>query len=82
MPKRPVGTTSQTRRSAEAAAVVASMQSAGAMHGMSVEDDVDFNMDDFADEEAQRKEPPPSTWFDDLDSGPAPLEETSSSSHH
>jgi len=69
--KRPVGTNSQTRRSVEAAAVVA---------GMSVEDDVDYNMDDFADEEAQRKEPPPSTWFDDLDSGPAPLEETSS--HH
>lgn len=81
MPKRPVGTNSQTRRSAEAAAVVASMQSAGAMHGMSVnEDDVDFNPDDFADEEAERKEPPPSTWFDDLESSPVPLEETSS--HH
>lgn len=72
--KRPAGLNSQTRRSAEAAAVVA---------GMSVEDDVDFNMDDFADEEAQRKgEPPPSTWFDDLDSGPAPLEEKETSSHH
>jgi hypothetical protein len=79
--KRPVGTNSQTRRSVEAAAVVASMQSAGAMHGMSVnEDDPDFNMDDFADEEASRKDPPPSTWFDDLESGPVPLEETSS--HH
>lgn len=83
MPKRPtVGTNSQTRRSAEAAAVVASMQATGAMHGMSVnEDDADFNPDDFADEEAERKEPPPSTWFDDLESGPAPLEE-STSSHH
>ena len=76
-----VGTSSQTRRSVEAAAVVASMQSTGAMHGMSVsEDDVDFNPDDFADEEAERKEPPQSTWFDDLDSSPAPLEETSN--HH
>lgn len=84
MPKRPsVGTNSQTRRSAEAAAVVASMQAAGAMHGMSVnEDDVDFNPDDFADDDAERKEPPPSTWFDDLESGPAPLEETSTSSQH
>lgn len=81
-PKRLVGTTSQTRRSAEAAAVVASMQSAGAMHGMSVDEhsDVDFDMDDAADEEAQRKEPPPSTWFDDLDSHPMPLEEPAS--HH
>ena len=82
MPKRQAGTNSLTRRSAEAAAVVASMQSAGAMHGMSVnEDDNEFNPDDFADDEAERKEPPPSTWFDDLESSPVPLEEAATSRH-
>lgn len=80
MSKRPVGVNSRTRRSLEAAAVVASMQSAGPMRGMSVnEDDLDFNMDDFADEasraDADRKDPPPSTWFDDMDSAPVPLDE-------
>jgi len=65
------------RRDAEAAAVVASMQTpAGAMHGLSVDESpVDFNVDDWADDEdGDRKEPPPSTWFDDLDSSPMPLE--------
>jgi hypothetical protein len=64
------------RRDAEAAAVVASMQMpAGAMQGVSVDEtSVDFNVDDWADEDGDRKEPPPSTWFDDLDSGPVPLD--------
>lgn len=71
------------RRDAEAAAVVASMQSpTGAMNGMSVnEAAVDVSLDDwaYADDEdgadCERKEPPPSTWFDDLDSGPMPLDQ-------
>jgi Protein of unknown function (DUF2726) len=72
------------RRDAEAAAVVASMQSPiGEMNGMSVnEAPVDFNLDDWSEEdeaEGERKEPPPSTWFDDLDSNPMPLEEAA---HH
>lgn len=68
------------RRDAEAAAVVASMQSpTGAMNGMSVnESAVDLQLDDwsYADDtpEGERKEPPPSTWFDDLDSSAMPLE--------
>lgn len=77
-----VGANSQARRSAEAAAVVASMQAAGSMHGLSVEDDQDFNMDDFVDDEIsgiERKDPPPSTWFDDMDSAPVPLD---TATHH
>lgn len=75
---------SVARRDAEAAAVVASMQQASARAasaGMTVDNQpVDFNMDDWADEDAEtpdghRKEPPPSTWFDDLDSSPAPLDD-------
>lgn len=69
------------RRDAEAAAVVASMQSPiGNMNGMSVDEAaVDFNVDDWSDDdgdeaERARKEPPPSTWFDDLDSDADPLE--------
>jgi hypothetical protein len=41
------------------------------------ESPVDFNLDDWSEEdraEADRREPQPSTWFDDLDSGPMPLE--------
>lgn len=69
------------RRDAEAAAVVASMQSpSGHMHGLMVDESpVDFNLNDWSQEEdsaeAQRKEPPPSTWFDDLDSEHAGLDE-------
>jgi len=69
------------RRDAEAAAVVASMQSAGGLRGLSVnERTVDVVLDDALDEwedtgsDAEHKEPPPSTWFDDLDSGRMPLE--------
>ncbi|MBI2733471.1 MAG: DUF2726 domain-containing protein [Aquabacterium sp.] len=67
------------RRDAEAAAVVASMQSpVGAMNGMSVNETVDVALDEwaYADDtpENERKEPPPSTWFDDLDSAAMPLE--------
>jgi hypothetical protein len=73
---------SVARRDAEAAAVVASMQSpVGAMKGLSVDEDsvaaVDFHLEQWPDddsEDAARKEPPPSTWFDDLDTGPTPLE--------
>ncbi|MFT3856446.1 MAG: DUF2726 domain-containing protein [Aquabacterium sp.] len=69
------------RRDAEAAAVVASMQSPiGAMKGMVVDEAaVDLHVDRWAsddedDDASERKEPPPSTWFDDLDSGSAPLD--------
>jgi hypothetical protein len=78
---------SVARRDVEAAAVVASMQGAGAMYGMSVnESPVDFNLDSLGDDEddssdADRKEPPPSTWFDDLDeTSPTPLDEVAR--HH
>jgi hypothetical protein len=69
----------QARRTAEAAALVASMQSpSGPISGMSVnENSIDFNVDDWSDEDdeaAERKEPPPSTWFDDLDSADMPLD--------
>lgn len=61
----------QARRTAEAAALVAAMQSpSGPISGMTVnENGIDFNVDDWSeeDDEAARKEPPPSTWFDDLD---------------
>lgn len=67
------------RRDAEAAAVVASMQSPiGAMNGMSVNETVDVALDEWAytddTPENERKEPPPSTWFDDLDSAAMPLD--------
>ncbi|RTL33352.1 MAG: DUF2726 domain-containing protein [Burkholderiales bacterium] len=70
---------SVARRDAEAAAVVASMQSpTGAMNGMSVNETVDVSLDDwsYVDDtpEGERKEPPPSTWFDDLDSNAMPLD--------
>lgn len=72
------------RRDAEAAAVVASMQSAGELRGLSVnERAIDVVLDEAMDEwqatgaDHDRKDPPPSTWFDDLDvgdSGRMPLE--------
>ncbi len=70
---------SVARRDAEAAAVVASMQSPiGAMNGMSVNETVDVALDEWAytddTPENERKEPPPSTWFDDLDSEAMPLD--------
>ncbi|MEY4763782.1 MAG: hypothetical protein RI907_455 [Pseudomonadota bacterium] len=76
----------QARRTAEAAALVASMQTrTGPISGMSVnESPVDFNVDDWADEQAEaaeRKEPPPSTWFDDLDSSPVPLDDKAPQAH-
>lgn len=70
------------RRTAEAAAVVASLQNpTSALHGMQVDDTSSDNLDawqaavneDLEDPEVARREPPPSTWFDDLDSGPMPL---------
>lgn len=80
------GVSGEARRSAEAAAVVASMQATGAMHGMSVnEGAIDFYIDEFAsdeqDSEFERKNPPPSTWFDDMDSGPMGLDERSHQAH-
>jgi len=72
------------RRDAEAAAVVASMQNAGELRGLSVneraidvvlDDPMDDPMNDSVNEwqatgaDHDRKEPPPSTWFDDLDAG-------------
>ena len=74
------GRQGDARRDAAAAAVVASMQSpTGAMYGMSVnESAVDLSLDDWADSteqaDGERKEPPPSTWFDDLDSAAMPLD--------
>ncbi|MEY2842648.1 MAG: hypothetical protein RI920_685 [Pseudomonadota bacterium] len=77
----------QARRTAEAAALVASMQTrTGPISGMSVdENNVDFNLDDWTDEQdeaADRKEPPASTWFDDLDSSPIPLDESKTPAMH
>jgi hypothetical protein len=73
------------RRDAEAAAVVASMQGPLApMGGMSVnESAVDLSLDDWQcpedlTPEGERKEPPPSTWFDDLDSAAMPLDAAAS----
>ena len=70
----------QARRTAEAAALVASMQTrSGPISGMSVQEGgVDFNVDDWADESddaQERREPPPSTWFDDLDTAGMPLDD-------
>jgi Protein of unknown function (DUF2726) len=77
----------QARRTAEAAALVASMQTrTGPISGMSVdENNVDFNLDDWTDEQdeaADRKEPPASTWFDDLDSSPMPLDDNKTPAMH
>ena len=69
------------RRDAEAAAVVASMQGGGELRGLSVDERaIDVVLDQALDEwedtgsDPDRKEPPPSTWFDDLDSGRMPLD--------
>ncbi|MGE5450872.1 MAG: DUF2726 domain-containing protein [Acidobacteriota bacterium] len=92
--------TQSARRSAEAAAVVASMQAPAPAKVVSkpasatatkpaakvvvpyatgIEtSSVDFNLDEWVDPPHlmmdERKDPPPSTWFDDMDSAPVPLE--------
>lgn len=76
---------SRSRRDAEAAAVVAAMRTGGHMQGMSVKErGVDFNLDDLDESDtagdgrhaANHRDPPPSTWFDDLEpTMPAPLDE-------
>jgi len=76
---------SRSRRDAEAAAVVAAMRTGGLMQGMSVKErGVDFNLDDLDESDqagagrhaATHRDPPPSTWFDDLEpTMPAPLDE-------
>lgn len=81
----PSAESSRSRRDAEAAAVVASMRTGGLMQGMSVkENGLDFNLDDLDESEragegrhaATHRDPPPSTWFDDLEpTMPAPLDE-------
>lgn len=81
----PSADSSRARRNAEAAAVVASMRTGGHMEGMSVKDrGLDFNLDDLDESEqagegrhaASHRDPPPSTWFDDLEpTMPAPLDE-------
>ena len=81
----PSAESSRARRTAEAAAVVASMRTGGHMEGMSVKDrGLDFNLDDLDESEqagegrhaASHRDPPPSTWFDDLEpTMPAPLDE-------
>lgn len=71
------------RRDAEAAAVVAAMRTGGIMQGMTVKErSVDFNLNeldsssDEQDEGNSHRDPPPSTWFDDLEpTMPAPLDE-------
>lgn len=71
---------SLARRDAEAAAVVASMQTPyGAMHGLDVDERGDQGWHD--DDDQDRKEPPPSTWFDDLDSGAMPLDTATAVRH-
>lgn len=83
---RPSAESSRSRRNAEAAAVVASMRTGGLMQGMSVKESgvVDFNLEDLDESEqagegrhaATHRDPPPSTWFDDLEpTMPAPLDE-------
>lgn len=80
-----MGGVGQARRDAEAAAVVASLQGGGAFHGVSVDERaidvvIDEAMDDWHTQggaDNERKEPPPSTWFDDMDSGRMPLESSS-----
>jgi len=72
------------RRDAEAAAVVASLQGGGTFEGLSLQERaIDVVIDEAMDEweanggaDGERKEPPPSTWFDDmdLDSGRMPLD--------
>ena len=81
----PSAENSRVRRDAEAAAVVASMRTGGLMQGMSVkENGLDFNLDDLDESEhagegrhaANHRDPPPSTWFDDLEpTMPAPLDD-------
>lgn len=76
------------RRDAEAAAVVASLQGGGHFEGLSLQERaIDVVIDEAMDEweasggaDGERKEPPPSTWFDDmdLDSGRVPLDGASS----
>jgi len=76
------------RRDAEAAAVVASLQGGGNFEGLSLQERaIDVVVDEAMDEweanggaDGERKEPPPSTWFDDmdLDSGRMPLDGASS----
>lgn len=69
------------RRDAEAAAVVAAMQGGGSPRGMSVDGHaidvvLDSALDDWAatGSDPSHKEPPPSTWFDDLDTEGMPLD--------
>ena len=77
-----MGGVGQARRDAEAAAVVASLQGGGAFSGVSVDERaidvvIDEAMDDWRTQggaDNERKEPPPSTWFDDMDSGRMPLD--------
>ncbi len=76
------------RRDAEAAAVVASLQGGGNFEGLSLQERaIDVVIDEAMDEweanggsDGERKEPPPSTWFDDMDidSGRMPLDGASS----
>lgn len=76
------------RRDAEAAAVVASLQGGGNFEGLSLQERaIDVVVDEAMDEweasggaDGERKEPPPSTWFDDmdLDSGRMPLDGSAS----
>lgn len=69
------------RRDAEAAAVVAAMQSGGSVRGAPADDHgIDVVLDSSLDEweaagaDPSHKEPPPSTWFDDLDTEGMPLD--------
>jgi len=74
---------SRTRLSAEAAAIVAALQAGNSLQSLSGPGrDVDLNIDDDFDDDDEpagrdRRDPPSSTWFDELDSGPVPLETSS-----
>lgn len=75
------------RRDAEAAAVVASMQSpVGHMHGLMVDESpLDFHVQAWSDDEhtdAEHREPQPSTWFDDLDGLDTPADAPASRPAH
>ncbi len=72
----------QARRDAEAAAVVASLQAGGSLRGVKVnERTIDVVLDEVGGDawettgaDHERREPPPSTWFDDLDTEGMPLD--------
>jgi len=80
--KKTANSGARTRLSAEAAAIVAALQAGNSLQGIQgpgkgVDLDIDDDFDDEDDEprgRGDRRDPPSSTWFDELDSGPVPLD--------